>query len=100
MKNSELLRAAKARIDSPEKWWHGEFPAKHEGSTCAYLALHSIGGDPAMGFLCEAIGTPTKRGFCGRIAAFNDAPTTTHADIMAMYDRAIALAEQEEAAAT
>lgn len=96
MKNSELLRAAKARIDSPEKWWHGEFPAKHEGSTCAYLALTGIGGRCALRLLADAAGLSTNQ----ELVEFNDAPTTTHADIMAMYDRAIALAEQEEAAAT
>jgi hypothetical protein len=31
------------------------------------------------------------------IADFNDDPTTTHADVMAFYDRAIAEAERSEA---
>lgn len=94
----ENLKAAKALIDTPEKWGKGAF----EFRGC-YCALGALG-------MAEA-GTPAGYSLTGRWAlqcalpntflsvdAFNDHPDTTHADIMALFERAIAAEEAKEAA--
>lgn len=126
----EILIAAKALIDTPEKWYVGDFAA-HRYTTDtpepAY-AYHyaSIGGtkancwcgmgavarvasvDPgyirsgldfaqpanaAMGYLNDVVGKRHDNWF----PDFNDHANTTHADVMAAFDSAIALAKADEA---
>ena len=94
----ENLIAAKALIDTPEKWLKGKLSDREERCFCAYGAVASVtnyeaGEDIAM---VEALRralphafAPNPRGILD-IAQFNDLPTTTHADVMAWFDRAIA----------
>lgn len=91
------LRAARALIDAPERWTKGVFCL--DGKYCALgaaLAV-SIPGLPIELALSDAV--PASFHNYGwhlrivRIVRFNDAPATTHADIMALFDRAIAKAE-------
>lgn len=93
------LVAAKALIDAPEKWGQGEY----ETSPGCYCALGAVakatGVDPApwnveVGVLYDALkaALPPKAARLS-VVDFNDAPETTHADIMALFDRAIAAAE-------
>lgn len=112
---SELLRAAKARINTPERWikgadalrlepWLGCFTrwvvcgSRHPdaGAWCATGALGSVvpkgqSWARAAAFLFRAV--PGRH---PSIPAFNDDPKTTHEDVMALFDRAIAAAEREE----
>jgi hypothetical protein len=94
---SEVLRAARALIDTPEKWSPDGWG---DGDTrCAVHALDSTDGvlrhlsgqvhvaDPAFQALSRAMG--------GYPGDFND--SHTHAEVMAAYDRAIAHAEAAEA---
>lgn len=91
----EDLIAAKAMIDTPEKWGKGKYEPR-PGCYCALGAVAKVTGhDPNTAWLngrastCRnALYEYTDVG----IASFNDAPDTTHADIMALFDRAIATA--------
>ena len=94
MKQSEVLRKAKALIDRPEKWFGP--PEKRDGSNCAGTAIISAGEfsgwDNPVQFLFEkANNIPNEH-----IALWNNTPNRTHAEVMQAFDRAIALAEQEE----
>lgn len=94
------LIAAKALIDTPEKWIKGSW--EREGCYCAAGALRKALNAPMMpsGLVdwafwnypaVVALDQLTADG----IANFNDAPRTTHADIMSLFDRAIASAQHE-----
>lgn len=63
---------AKALIDTPEKWCKGEATSA-TGARCAGSALVSAG-------------VPFKS---SDIIRFNDDPETTHADVMAFFNRTI-----------
>lgn len=88
------LVAAKALIDTPEKWIKGTFASK--GCWCAMGAVISVVCDDgryaferevaAVRALAEEV--PDR--FGRNVPFYNDAKTTTHADIMALFDRAIA----------
>lgn len=88
----ENLIAAKALIDTPEKWLKGKL-ANADGCFCAAGALKYAAGYGAG----EVWDSPEYRAVRGgipdtkqEIPSFNDRPSTTHADIMALFDRAIA----------
>lgn len=95
------LIAAKALIDTPEKWcknkpaWNGQKCAE------AAVATATAGHDyrPSLAALCKALppafmgaGNAVYAFTNGAISRFNDSPSTSHADIMALFDRAIAAA--------
>lgn len=100
---AEILRKAKALIDAPEKWTKGAFARDRSGGSvpiagdeaCAFCAAGAIYSvidkfnaaefdleDRAASAIGQAVG--------GSIAGFNDDEDTTHADVMAAFDRAIA----------
>lgn len=85
---ADILRAAKARIGTPERWCKGTEAAyegwKLDGPTCAAFSL--IDKRDAYDALCRAAG-----GAC--LPSWNDAPERTHAEVMAVFDRAIAAEE-------
>lgn len=92
------LIAAKALIDTPEKWGKGAYIPR-EGCYCALGAVAKVADhDPEAAWSDDRV-----KGLWDALAAalpgsrdvptFNDRPTTTHADIMALFDRAIASAE-------
>lgn len=105
MTAADQLRAAKALIDSPEKWIKGRFAVDKLGLTTSY-------DDPRATCFC-AVGACRRYCFRGDldealpesfvalgkkaspVVEFNDHPDTTHADVMALFDRAIALAEMD-----
>lgn len=104
MTPAEQLRAAKALIDTPEKWTkgeyatgpHGTYASQYSDNAVCYCAMGAIeradylDGDWGAHFFLRK--TAIERGAMG-VIDFNDAPTTTHADIMKLFDDAIALAE-------
>jgi hypothetical protein len=110
MKTSEVLRAAKALIDTPEKWQKvGSFGTPGTNG-CALMAVWEA--RDAAGLcnfargefaLARCAGYDVSETFADLVRAreyiykYNDALTTTHADIMALFDRAIAAQELEEA---
>jgi hypothetical protein len=109
MKTSEVLRAAKARLEVPGVWGQagcGGFGNKSRA--CTHLAVSEK--DPlvtsvreqALGYLTHAIGLPPMPSQGSGLGKWyyahrwNDAPERTHADVMAAFDRAIALALADE----
>lgn len=85
------LVAAKALIDTPEKWGKGNYDK--DGCMCAMGALMAVTAASSW----AVIGTPIHVALTqalpdGQFAVvpFNDEDETTHADVMALFDRAIA----------
>lgn len=112
MKTSEILIAAKALIDQPEKWTqhHAARNADGEQSSfnpatkeftgavcyCSWGALYAVEKlmpatySDAWNTLCDSAIAPIS---------FNDAHGRKHSEVMAMYDKAIRLAEFKETTA-
>lgn len=96
----ENLKAAKALIDTPEKWGKGDDVSNRR--LCTMLACSSISLGPTGAFdqmraaLLEALPPHASRSV-PQVVNFNDHPDTTHADIMALFDRAITAAERSVA---
>lgn len=108
---ADLLRRARERIATPERWTKGAFardPADGydrgdrgaldpDSCLCAngsLFAAHGDVGPPPYGVSQTLTRAARGRGF-ETVSKFNDAPETTHADVMALFDDAIALAESE-----
>ena len=96
METVEVLRRAKALIDSPEKWWKKvEQQPAAEGSNCALTALIQVAWQrgahhSAEDALGEVLGMNDPS---HDIPVWNDAPERTHAEVMAAFDKAIAAEE-------
>lgn len=106
-----VLREARARIADPARWTCGESARDGVGDPCAaveecavcWCALGSVEACRAwdvegqalglMSGVARALGYDAIGSSC--TAMLNDAPETTHADVLALYDLAI---EQAEAA--
>lgn len=106
----ENLIAARALIDTPEKWVKDAYD--RHGCYCAIGAIENLGGDwdhyktkpqltDAIAYALpgdfeaeDASEWDTSRGRARVVMQFNDHPDTTHADILALFDRSIAAAEQ------
>lgn len=98
MSVKESLIAGRLLIDTPEKWAKGP-GVWGEDRNCAHQALCQR-GTGVMEAICNAIPLRHKiwQWLRGRwsvlessnIIRYNDHPATTHADIMALFDRAIA----------
>jgi hypothetical protein len=95
---ADVLRRAKALIDSPEKWLQCTYRnsagdkfcvagAIHAASLCE-LEMRAFNSDRARMFFRRAI----NKGF---IENWNDRKGRTHAQVMKTLDKAIALAERE-----
>jgi hypothetical protein len=94
----EILIAARAKIERPECWTKGKYARDKDGESvtpnsrsavcwCAIGAVHAAYPSDAERTLIRLSWfVPTK----GGISTYNDYPETTHADILALYDRAIA----------
>lgn len=111
---AEILRRARGRIGTPERWTQGCFaregqwerganPAAWDAGTClcidasVMLAMYTMQkADPSMpghsqgAGLCLSI-VARSRGY-ETASKFNDDPKTTHADVLAFLDETIALA--------
>ena len=89
IETANALRAAKARIDTPEKWCKG---ANMDGERlCAWWTVRGFAQHinfRVYNQVVRALHSQLPKGVS--VPAYNDLPTTTHADIMALYDRAIA----------
>lgn len=87
----ENLIAAKALIDTPEKWIKGDYEKR--GCFCAFGAISKVlGVDPSVGEYSPAAMAlrhaleqinPTEN-----VIGFND--SREHGDVMALFERAIA----------
>jgi len=92
----ENLIAAKALIDTPEKW--GKGPNGIDPPPCGKCVMNACNAAAdrtavefeLYGVLRDALLDGDWHNQSLPLAAFNDHPDTTHADIMALFDRAIA----------
>lgn len=104
MKLSETLKAARAKIEKPENWARETFARdcnnrSIEPSDPAAVCFCSIGAIKAVcpgqvGYYPARTALAYVTG--GDVIMFNDGYHTTHADVLAAFDRAIAQAEASE----
>jgi hypothetical protein len=86
----ELLRGARERV--AKGWWQHDFFGPH-GEVCAVGALLGTVtiSDPMFFAATETLDRCLPRVWRGRpIPDFNDAPGRTQAEVVALFDRAIA----------
>ncbi len=90
----ENLIAARALIDTPEKWGKGPdrdcFCAVDALTDVAYETDFDDADHHLLGRFLPVDYAPDPSDWNCPVAQFNDDPATTHADIMALFDRAIA----------
>ncbi len=103
---ADVLRKARALIERPGIWAKGTDPTPvSPNCVCAQTAisrsaadLPTEAGKQATQFLLRVIDTlatpDISASDLGRIWRWNDAPERTHAEVLAAFDRAIALAEE------
>lgn len=109
MSNVGILTASKNRISTPERWTKGTAARSVHGRKVAvtskrafcFCAVGAVeretqgiddGYRSAIELLNLAVETPLPFAM-HEVVAFNDLGATTHADVMALFDRALALAE-------
>lgn len=86
---SELI-AARARIDTPEKWGKGGNIGPAMNRNCAATAIAWCSQsrlkeiEAALDHLRKFLPA-----WASAISTFNDDPRTTHSDVMSLFDRAI-----------
>lgn len=110
MTTHEVLVAARNRLSDPENWCpegtHGE-----GGQMCVAITIADISGtdemdeygplyEPACGAVLDVLGRSRGRLGNGVVVGYwNDAPETTHADVLSVLDRAIAATAPQPVAA-
>lgn len=110
MKPSEILRAAKAKIENPKHWTQGAYYRDENGHEaysmhhgvcfCSYGALRVANNRDTdyklvgAEYLWKAIEMVSNGSEVYSIDQYND--SHSHSEVMAMWDRAIELAEAEE----
>jgi hypothetical protein len=107
MKPSEVLRAARAKIEKPENWTRRANARNLDGHAVSAVsgfaaswdangACLSVADDwwacPAVNALRNAIAAIEPHSKITSLAGFND--THTHAEVIALFDRAIAAEEE------
>lgn len=101
---AEILRAARAKIDKSENWCKRAFAMdarsipveSRDAAACRWCAQGAVESVTPYG--SEITRTAALRLYeCAGMnaLAFNDDPGTTHPDVLALYDRAIAAAEAQ-----
>jgi hypothetical protein len=98
----EVLRAARAYISDPEHWYKGGYG--YRGRSCALgacIRMSKHSWPEAQGALNRAVPdwwrVVSEETCRNPITTYNDRPQTTHADILALFDRAIAVEEAKAA---
>lgn len=87
MKAKEHLIAARKIIETPEKWWRGQRKPK-PGQRCIYGAIHAVEDCVARPAVYRRL---QKVVGVERLNEWNDAPGRKHAEVLAAFDKAIAL---------
>lgn len=103
----EILTAAKARIDTPKTWTKragardtaGNIVDSYDPTAVCYCSVGAIYavGDYSYGQRVRALsllGRATGPLIGDGVVVWNDAPTRTHAEVMAAFTKAIKLAEE------
>ena len=99
---ADILKAARARI-TPETWGQGA-DVTFDDKFCAGLALnacvtYSLATVNQAYDLLSCVATGSAAGDRRALPRWNDAPGRTCAQVLDAFDAAIAIAEQQEAAA-
>lgn len=83
-----LLIAARALLDTPEKWWRGSnHTGVEDNCRCPITAIN----DPWVMRLCRLFAAAAGLADdVQEIADWHDDPARTHAEVLAAFDRAIA----------
>jgi hypothetical protein len=93
---ADVLKRAKALIDTPEKWGQGNGLLNPrdlgKDQLCVLTAIGAVNGMGVADHLLEKVTDCEGPRWLGD---WNDEPGRTHADVMHAFDKAIALAEQE-----
>ena len=99
MNTVEILQAAKEHLI--ENGWCKQDLWNAEGQACAMGALFSVGKhgaiSRAMDFLIASVPTCSTAGY-RTVPGFNDDPDVGFNEVMGLYDNAILLAKEAEAA--
>lgn len=98
MTTKEILIAARALIEKPEHWMQGAYAAKHGGvhvdpwavDACAWCAWGAVSKFTPLRYFTPAY--DALKAVVGCLPDFNDDNGTTHAEVLAAFDRAIAAA--------
>lgn len=104
---TDVLLAAKALIATPETWCQDVQQRISMSGVHAYCAhgailvaarMAGVEWQPSAWYLVRAIGVDPRNSesFIRDLTAFNDAPTRTHAEVLAAFDTAVALARRDE----
>lgn len=100
----EILRAAREKIADPARWRKGWYASDVNGVDCyghdpeacrwcAIGAIQAVVGDPDT----DQAPSRALRSAAGVGAHyFNDKPSTTHSDVLSLFDRAIAAQENTQ----
>ena len=108
MTAAELLREARKLLEDPSHWTKGAFAKAAAGCAIAstsdnavcWCAIGALRRFDRGGYSAAYSNAVFVLQCCvsgsGGVAEFNDDPNTTHADVLAMFDRAIARAETKQ----
>jgi hypothetical protein len=91
----EVLIAARKLIEKPENWTQRKF--RHGDAYCMSGALLAIDGHSIMSSAVYAALKQAVPSSFHCLAEWNDAPERTHAEVLAAFDRAIAMTSAEPA---
>ena len=103
----QLLRKARRRIAKPECWCQHTIERYANDGTVAYCALGALKTkDTALQLEAEVLleasiprsFRPGEGNVNRSVAQYNDRPTRTHEQVLALYDRAINIAKARKAA--
>lgn len=90
----EVLRGARELLRDEDRWIKGDFE-NGVGGFCLLGALVHSEDEKCLAYsaLQRQVNMMSKTGFGIAVATFNDAKTTTHADVLDLLDKAIAAEE-------
>ncbi len=89
----EMLREGRAKI---ERGWCQRISLSPTGAVCALGALSEPSGFIKITAATEALRAAAGAGHLSEISRWNDSPERTQADVLALYDRAIAMVIAKE----
>jgi hypothetical protein len=97
MTTVEILRAAREQFETGGLW-QGSPETADEGNTCVANACQKVAGSnqSAQRLIARLLGHSGPRGFHQTIFDWNDTPGRTVEEVLALFDRAIAIAEAVE----
>lgn len=101
MNTLEVLRKARELISDPARWTQGEIARDTDGVTvhadhrlavcwCAIGAVKHAAQHMGVHDVYKVFDALDQTAPGGLVVQFNDDPATTHDDVLAMFDRAIA----------